>query len=85
MDRDEVADLSTLRLHPVSRKYLFPQDDMGEIATLLESISAAKELLLAFAAGLYLIWDRLKRRKEKEDELRYSEQRRILMSSSIEL
>ena len=51
---------------------------MGEIATLLESISAAKELLLAFAAGLYLIWDRLKRRKEKEDELHYIEQRENL-------
>ena len=78
MDRDEAAELSTLRLHPVSRKYFFPQDDIGEIATLLESISAAKELLLAFAAGLYLIWDRLKRRKEKEDELRYIEQRENL-------
>ena len=78
MDRDEAAELSTLRLHPASRKYFFPQDDIGEIATLLESISAAKELLLAFAAGLYLIWDRLKRRKEKEDELLYVAQRENL-------
>ena len=80
MDREEAAKLPSLRLHPVSRKYFFPQDDIGEISTWLESLSAAKELLLALAAGLYLLWDRLKRRKEKEDELRYVAQRENLDS-----
>ena len=78
MDREEAAQLSSLRLHPASRKYFFPQDEMGELTTLLESISAAKELFFALAAGLYLLWDRLKRRKEKEEELCYIAQRESL-------
>tara|TARA_B100000809_G_scaffold130013_1_gene127925 strand:+ start:879 stop:2213 length:1335 start_codon:yes stop_codon:yes gene_type:complete len=75
LDKEEAAQLSTLRLHPISKKYFSPQDDIREITTLLESISAAKELLLALGAGLYLLWDRLKRRKERENELRYVAQR----------
>ena len=78
MDREEAAQLSSLRLHPASRKYFFPQDEIGELATLLESISTAKELFFALAAGLYLLWDRLKRRKEKEAELLYITQRESL-------
>ncbi|MEE3198997.1 MAG: TAXI family TRAP transporter solute-binding subunit, partial [Planctomycetota bacterium] len=78
MDREDAAQLSSLRLHPASRKYFFPQDEIGELATLLESISAAKELFFAIAAGLYLLWDRLKRRKEKDEELRYIAQRESL-------
>mgnify|MGYP001314300026 FL=1 len=78
MDREEAAQLSSLRLHPASRKYFFPQDEIGELTTLLESISAAKELFFALAAGLYLLWDRLKRRKEKEEELHYIAQRERL-------
>lgn len=78
MDREEAAQLSSLRLHPASRKYFFPQDEIGELATLLESISAAKELFFAIAAGLYLLWDRLKRRKEKDEELLYIAQRESL-------
>ena len=78
MDREEAAQLPSLRLHPASRKYFFPQDEIGELTTLLESISAAKELFFALAAGLYLLWDRLKRRKEKEEELHYIAQRESL-------
>ena len=78
MDRETASQQSPLRLHPVSRRYFFPQDEIKELATLLESMSAAKELFFALAAGIYLLWDRLKRRKEKEDELRYTAQRENL-------
>jgi hypothetical protein len=53
--------------HPVTRKYLAPQDSIGWLADIMESIAAAKELMFALGAGLYLLWDRWRRLKEDEE------------------
>ena len=55
-------------LHTVSRQYFDPYAEIGVLATFMETIAAGKELLLAVVAGVYLIWDRWRRLKERERE-----------------
>lgn len=55
-------------LHPATRNYYDPFGGIDVLSNLLESLSAVKELLFAFAAGLYLVWDRWRRAKEREEK-----------------
>ncbi len=72
------ADWAPMRLHPVARRYLYPYDEMGRLANIMESMAAVKELLFALAAAIYLLWDRWRRLKEKENQERLSAQKEYL-------
>jgi hypothetical protein len=57
-----------MRMHPVARRYFNPEDELGRMANIMESLAAMKELIVALAAGSYLVWDRWRRWKEQEKE-----------------
>jgi len=65
--RKDALEWSPVPRHPVARRYFDPQDSIGWLASVLESIAAAKELLFALGASLYLLWDRWRRLKEREE------------------
>lgn len=67
-------------LHPAARAYHDPYEGLGLLANLMESIAAIKELLFALGAGLYLIWDRRQRFKERERQADVSRQKEHLDS-----
>ncbi|MFN0054617.1 MAG: TAXI family TRAP transporter solute-binding subunit [Planctomycetales bacterium] len=54
-------------LHPAARNYFDPFGGVELLSNLLESLSAVKELLFALFAGMYLVWDRWRRIKEREE------------------
>ena len=43
-----------------------PADRIGQMANIMESIAAFKELVFALFAGLYLLWGRFRRFEERE-------------------
>ena len=73
--RDAAASYRLARLHPMARSFFDPFDQLGWTATVLESLSALKELLVAIAAGIYLLWDRWRRLREKEAQEEYRVQK----------
>jgi TRAP transporter TAXI family solute receptor len=64
--RDEALAWSPVALHEASRAYFNPIDRLGWISAVMESLAATKELLFALGAGLYLLWRRWKRMKDRE-------------------
>ncbi len=64
ISRNEVIAKSPVALHPVSRAFFNPPDHINRIAQIMETLAAFKELSVAFAAGLYLLWTRRKRLRE---------------------
>lgn len=64
---NEARQTPLANLHPATRTYYDPFGGVELLSNLLESISAAKELAFALAAGLYLAWDRWRRVKEREE------------------
>ena len=54
-------------IHRATRSYYDPFGGVELLSNLLESLSAVKELMFAFCAGLYLLWDRWRRVKEREE------------------
>jgi len=88
ISHEEVASLPPVRLHPVARRYFDPFDRVGWIASVMESLAATKELLFALGAGLFLLWDRRRRLKEKarEEHMRAQKDRLDkLMQRTIEI
>jgi TRAP transporter TAXI family solute receptor len=63
----QARDLSPARLHPVTRRYHDPFGRYGMAHLVLEGLAAGKELLFALGAAIYLIWDRWRRLKEREN------------------
>lgn len=66
LPKQEAAAWNTYPLHPAAHDYHQPYEGIGLLANFMESIAAIKELLFAFGAGLYLLWDRWRRLKERE-------------------
>ncbi len=64
--RQDVPRWTATKLHPTSQRYFHPEDEIGEMVAVMESVIATKELLFAFGAGIYLLWMRWRRLKEKE-------------------
>jgi TRAP transporter TAXI family solute receptor len=64
--RKDVLSWSPIPLDPVARLYFDPQDRVGWLANVMQSLAATKELLFALGAALYLLWDRWHRLKERE-------------------
>ncbi len=67
---DDAVDMVPRRLHPAARRYFDPFDHVGWLATVIEGLAGARELLFALVAGLYLVWDRWRRLKEDERQTR---------------
>ncbi|MEM7182743.1 MAG: TAXI family TRAP transporter solute-binding subunit [Spirochaetota bacterium] len=55
-----------LALHPATLNYFNPYGGLSILADFMESLSALKELLVAFAAALFLVYSRWQKLKEKE-------------------
>ena len=64
--RRDVLRWSPVPLHPAARRYFDPQDRIGWLTNVMETLVATKELLFALGAGLYLLWDRWRRLREHE-------------------
>lgn len=62
----DAISMSPVPLHPASRGFFNPPDQIGRVAAVMESLAAFKELSFAFAAGLYLLWTRWRRLQEEE-------------------
>lgn len=69
---------ATIAQHPAARAYFDPYEGVGLLANFMESISAAKELLFALGAGVYLLWDRAQRRREAANQLEVHRQKERL-------
>jgi hypothetical protein len=63
---DDAIAMTSRRLHPAARRHFDPFDHVGRLATVIEGLAGARELLFACVAGIYLLWDRWRRLKEKE-------------------
>ncbi len=66
--KDEVVERSPGTLTKEAELYFRPGDRIGQMANILESVAAFKELLFAFAAGLYLLWGRFRQFETRERE-----------------
>lgn len=66
--RQEARQWLDMPLHDEARRYFDPQDEIGNISAIMESLAATKELLFALAAGVYLLWERWRRLREQEEQ-----------------
>lgn len=66
--RQEAPQWTATRMHPTAQRYFNPEDNIGAMVSVMESLVATKELLFALGAGIYLLWIRWRRLKEKELE-----------------
>jgi TRAP transporter TAXI family solute receptor len=66
--RGEARGWTDTPLHPEAADYLNPFRGLGTVASFMESLAAAKELLFALAAGLYLAWTRWSGLRQAEQE-----------------
>ena len=64
--RKQAIESTVTRMHPTAQRYFNPEDNIGEMVNVMESLVATKELLFAIGAGIYLLWVRWRRLKEKE-------------------
>lgn len=78
IQRSDAAEWELSPLHPVARRYFFPQDELGRMANIMESLAAVKELLFATILVGYLIWERLRRYRRKHLEKRLEAQKEYL-------
>lgn len=86
--RNEATSWVSTRLHPVARTYFHPADHLGFMATVLESLAAVKELLLALAALIYLFWQRWRRAIQREQQQQFSQQKEhldLLLQQTLEI
>jgi len=86
--RDEVRQWLDMPLHSAARMYFDPQDEIGHISAVMESLAATKELLFALAAGIYLLWERWRRLKEKEEQSKFNAEKDHLdelLSQTVEI
>lgn len=64
--RGEAPQWTATRMHSTAQRYFNPEDNLGAMVSVMESLVATKELLFAIGAGIYLLWIRWRRLKEKE-------------------
>jgi TRAP transporter TAXI family solute receptor len=68
ISHDEAALLSPLRLHRIARQYFDPFDHVGFLASVMESIAATKEILVAIIAAIALAWGGLSRLNKRAQQ-----------------
>jgi TRAP-type uncharacterized transport system substrate-binding protein len=74
--------LHGMPVHETARAFFNPYD-LGYLASVIESLAGTKELIVAFGAGLYLVWTL---RRRREDALRQAEMEanRVRLSSFVD-
>ena len=75
---DEARRGSALRLHPASRRHLFPYEGVGLLLNFIQSLAAIKEILFAFGAGCYLFVVHRRRRALEQHEAEMTQDRHKL-------
>jgi TRAP transporter TAXI family solute receptor len=76
--RGEATKWTATRMHPTAQRYFNPEDNIGVIVGVMESLVATKELLFAIGAGIYLLWIRWRQLKEKEQQVAIDRQKEHL-------
>ncbi len=73
----EASTWAGMTRHPAARGYYEPYQGLLSVANLVQFLDASKELVVAIGAGLLLLWDRIRRRREKarEREIRSAKER----------
>lgn len=56
------------RLHPATHRYYDPFGHYGVLHAILEGLVAGKELAFALGAAIYLLWDRWRRIRERDNQ-----------------
>lgn len=74
MHEEQASAWNVLPKHAAARAYFTPYEGLERLSQLLESFAAMKELLIAFAAGFYLLWQRWRAIKEEQVRERVEEQ-----------
>ena len=74
----QAKDFAPARLHPTTRRYHDPFGQYGVARSILEGMAAGKELLFALGAAFYLVWDRLRRIKDRENQEAMRAQKNVL-------
>jgi TRAP transporter TAXI family solute receptor len=86
--RGEATDSTATRMHPSAQRYFNPEDNLGVVVSVMESLVATKELLFAIGAGIYLLWIRWRQLKEKEQQViidRQKEHLDYLLTQTLEI
>ncbi|MDG2221697.1 MAG: TAXI family TRAP transporter solute-binding subunit [Rubripirellula sp.] len=78
IDKKNAQSWTVTEMHPTAKRYFNPEDNIGVMVNILESIVATKELLFAIGAGIYLLWIRWRRMEERELAAQISEQKERL-------
>lgn len=78
IDRTEAPRWTATRMHPAAHRYFNPEDDIGAVVSVMESLVATKELVFALGAGIYLLWIRWRRLKKTELDILLHEQKERL-------
>lgn len=84
IERRDAPQWTVTKMHPAAQRYFNPEDNIGAMVAFMESIVAAKELLFAIGAGMYLLWIRWRRLKERELAAQISRQKDRLDSFLME-
>jgi TRAP-type uncharacterized transport system substrate-binding protein len=74
--------LHGMPVHETARAFFNPYD-LGYLASVIESLAGTKELIVAFGAGLYLVWT-LRRRREDTQRHAEMEANRVRLSSFVD-
>ena len=86
--RGEATKWTATRMHPNAQRYFNPEDNIGVIVGVMESLVATKELLFAVGAGIYLLWIRWRQLKEREQQVvidRQKEQLDRLLTRTLDI
>jgi hypothetical protein len=86
--RSDAPSWISTRLHPEAHDYLHPADNLGFVATVLETVAAVKELLLALAASIFLIWQRWRKAIQREQQQLFFKQKEhldVLLQKTLEI
>jgi TRAP transporter TAXI family solute receptor len=75
---NKVEDSFSIPLHPAALSYRDPHRGLELFGRFVEWLAALKELLFALAAGVYLLWSRWRKLKQKEEAEAYAQQRKAL-------
>ena len=64
-----------MRLHAAARAYHHPYKGLDVLAEFADAVAGIKELLFALGAGLYLLWNRRQRMREKDRRAKFDAQK----------
>lgn len=64
----QAREMVSARLHPATHRYYDPFGHYGVLHAILEGLVAGKELAFALGAAIYLLWDRWRRIKLRDNQ-----------------